>query len=507
MSNISVDYTDEKTWALLQKGHSVGCFQLEQPLAKKWLRRIKPSNLWELAAVGAALRPGPLMSNMTEEYAQNKEAGSFESYNNPIVDEIFATTHNICLFQEQIMKLGEKLAWPHLEENKRLVKVDALRKAVGKKNQQKILEIGKEFVEGCLHNNVEPELADRLFDLIKKSGRYAFNLSHAFQYAEIGFQTAWLKANYPLHFFVTYLSYAKFRPYKWEAIKSLVDEAKVLDIKILPPNFNQKNLHFKVEKDNEIRYGLSHIKHIGKAACKLIKSCPPITHWSEWVKLCFTKEYGRKLDKSAAKNLILTGAFSDLGISRSSLDNIYSCLSKLSDVEVAHVAARCTIETPIEELANLVIESSQVVSVARREAMVASLSKLIQVDLPDDPAWIENEEMSLMGAALTACAVDKKVTIGANTVLESIGDIPEWTKHNLAVVLDEVRYTVTKKGNNPGQKMAIVSFHDATASMTNVPVFPDQFAQYSDFLIPKSCISINMIARKNGWVIERIYPL
>ena len=252
LENIPLD--DEKTWKLIQSGQTRGVFQCESKLVQHWLKKIKPHNLWELSAVIALVRPGALESGFADKYVKNKFGDEeIESFGHPIIDDIFAPTHGILCYQESLIVLARKLAWPHLPEKENLLKADALRKAVGKKDQVKILAIGKEFVEGCLHNKVEPEIANKLFEVIKNCGRYLFNLSHSFKYAMVAYFSAYLKAHYPAQFFTTYLSYAKFKATinkfgkeissKWIETKDLYVDGIRFDINLIGPNINNHNIH------------------------------------------------------------------------------------------------------------------------------------------------------------------------------------------------------------------------------------------------------------------------
>jgi DNA polymerase-3 subunit alpha len=298
-----ISFDDEATWNLICEGHTLGMFQCESPLVQQWLKKIKPRNIWELSVVIAGVRPGSLKSGAMDAYAAVKNGEQEpKDYKNPVIKAVLEDTNGQIIFQEQIMCLGSNLAWPDLPEQDRGVKVDTLRKAIGKKNQQKIIEIGKDFVQGCVRNGTSQEIADDLFQVIQNAGRYAFNLSHSISYSHIAYKTAYLKAHYPLQFIATYLSYAREKLDKWEEIKNLVRDSQYFGIKVNPPNINSKNLHFRITS-GAIDFGLKHLKFFTSATAKLLEKLPPITDWRQLFSVCFTDTYGTRMNSRTAKAL------------------------------------------------------------------------------------------------------------------------------------------------------------------------------------------------------------
>lgn len=510
-----INKQDQDVWSLIQQGVTKGIFQCESKLVQHWLKKIKPQNMWELSAVIASVRPGALESGQTEEYCahKNKEK-EIQSLGHHIIDEVFASTEGVLLYQESIMLLGARLAWPDLPDKERGLKVDELRKAIGKKNQEKILKIGKEFVEGAIRNKVDSVVANKLFEIIKNCGRYLFNLAHSFSYAEIAYETAYAKVHTPLPFFATYLSYAKFKQAhrkngkevggKWNEIKELVYEAnKFFNIKILPPNINSKNEHFAVEKGS-IRFGLSHMKYFGASTMGKIRQLPKIISWQQFVLLTCADRFGIKLGKNSVEALIKTGSFSETKISRSTLLVIYNLLSSLTDREVSKLADLIEEkpEASIEELKPMLLTMADTTCNKNRKAIVSSEVQLLKLDLFDKPEWVELQEKYYLGLPLTATALDSSKQISENTCNDVHDNLPLYTKFNIALVIDEIKPTVTKKGKNPGQKMAFITGHDQSGQIEKMPIFPDAFAVLEDILIPQTSILLTICHGKGGWFVE-----
>lgn len=513
-----INYDDPDVWRLLQSGHTLGVFQCESKLVQHWLKKIKPVNLWELSAVISLVRPGPLNGGFCEEYiAYKNNEKDFESFGDERIDAIFESTHHSMIYQEQLMALGTRLAWAHLDDTNKKLKVDELRKSASKKDQAKILKIGKEFVEGCLHNGVDPEVANRLFEIIKGCGRYLFNLSHSFSYAKIAYKTAYFKTHAAPAFYTTYLSYAKFKQTirrqgkevnsKWIEIKNLCNEARQFGLKIVGPNINTHNEHFLVIPDG-VQYGLSHIKYFGNKTHEKISKLIPILDWRQVILLGFTDDFGFKLNKNTMEALIVTGCFQDTKISRTSLLNMVNCLERLTDKEIKLLLGEILLkESPkISELPTFLVRVADK-TMKKREEIVLAEASLLKVDTYDDPAWVEQVEKDYLGIALSASAVDDKVSDCQDSCSDIVDEVPTWQRLSVAATIDDVKMTITKNGKNPGQKMCFISISDSTGSVERLPVFPDKFMLFEEFLIPKTTAALTLLKGKGGWFVESMYEI
>mgnify|MGYP001570962343 CR=1 FL=1 len=502
----TIPFDDQKTWELIQGGMTCGVFQCESKLVQGWLRKLKPKNIWELSAVISLVRPGCLQSSMTDQYYRNLQNESIESFNHPIIDDVFKTTNGIMIYQETLMSLGAKLAWPHYEEKKRKITVDILRKAVGKKNQQKIMEIGKEFVEGCLHNKVDKEIAERLFEIIKNSGRYLFNLSHSIKYARIAYHTAYLKTHYPLPFYTTYMSYSKLKMKKWQELARLIDEARIFGVPVLPPNINCKNPEFRIENDS-IRYGLNHIKYFGGQTQEYLKSYPIINDWRLAMLVCFTDTYAPRLREPTAEALILSGCFRDCNIPRKTLYNIFQLFTKLTNRELDYCLEQLSENQDfidVKKIPELIQGCINNVCRGKRKLILTDTIKLLNLNEFDHPSWLEENEQQYMGIALSATSVDMSPQDHTGQCINLHGEHYKGEYISINSVIEEIRFTETKKGKNPGQKMAIIKVYDQSGSSPNLPVFPDLFQLSSHLLIEKNTVHLKLSHSNTGWIIEDI---
>ncbi len=502
IDNIPTDAPE--VWDLLCSGHTKGIFQCESKLVQNWIKRIKPRNIWELSAVIAIIRPGCLQSNMTATYVENRNNPDQKiKFGNDIIDSIFETTEGILAYQEQVLQLGTRLAWPHLPFMTTKLKTDTLRKAIGKKDQKKLVEIGLDFVAGCVHNKLDQEIANRLFNILKDCGRYLFNLSHSIKYAIIAYQTAYLKTFYPLQFFATSLSYAKYKNKDKNAeLAGLINDAKILGIPILPPNINCKNLYFRIEGDG-IRYGLSDIKYFGSNFANNLHNIPQINTIQDFIAVCYTDQYGQPPNSTTVDAMIYSGSLSDLNISRKALSELNSVLYSLTDKEMDYVVNNTTNHSTIQSVCDTILNYAENIANKRRREILVSSVKLVDVNGIDHPSWIENLERGYLKAPITQTAVDAKNS--ENYCIELFNEsTPLWATKNLTVILDEVRLTETKNGKNPGQKMAIISFHDTSANVESLPIFPDLFATVQNSLIIGGILELTAKLGKKGWVIDSI---
>jgi DNA polymerase III alpha subunit len=513
MMQIDIDnipYDDAKTWELIQSGLTCGVFQCESQLVQHWLKTIKPRNLWELSAVIALVRPGPLKSGYIEEYVKNKlvSEAEWESIGNKVADSIAKKTNNVYIYQEQLMLLGDKLAWSHMPEDDRLIKVDNLRKAVGKKDQNKILAVGKEFVDGCSHNHINPDVAHKIFELIKNSGRYAFNLSHSMTYAYVAYKTAYLKAHAPLEFYTVYLSYAHEKLDKWEEIEKLVNECRIFSINIVSPNINKKNANFLIDGDDTIRFGLSHIKYgPSRQLMTTIENLPEIKLWQHFIIFGFTKMFGDCPRSTTMESLIKCGAFQNIKLSRKKLLGIYHLFSELSSKELEYAVSNIENYT-VEQIPSLIRDIINNKCMKKRQPLLEShLQVYLEADHYDHPVWVANEEKLLMGVRLSANEIDAKNCDQSDTCCDCSADWPIRTKKTVNVVIDEVIHTTTKKGSNPGQKMARIRVRDGSGQLSNIPVFPDDFMVFGDLLMVNNTVTLNLEMGKTGWICKGMTQL
>ena len=251
---------DEKTYELLGKGETSGVFQLESSGMKDILRKLKPKRFADITAILALYRPGPLGSGMVEDFIKRRHNPNLIKYDHPILSEILEETYGVILYQEQVMGIANKLSGFTMAQG------DTLRKAMGKKIPEIMDEQRKIFIEGAAKNKVPNAVSEKIWNLIVEFAGYGFNKSHSAAYADISYQTAFLKAHYPAQFMTALLTSEKDNTKK---VVSYIEETKRLGIKTLPPSVNESSYEF-ICTDEWSRFGLSAIKNVGSTAIESI---------------------------------------------------------------------------------------------------------------------------------------------------------------------------------------------------------------------------------------------
>ncbi|MCX8096808.1 MAG: DNA polymerase III subunit alpha [Spirochaetes bacterium] len=264
IDNIPLD--DKKTYDLLSSGETAGVFQVESDGMKEMLKNMKPSVIEDIIAALALYRPGPLGSGMDRQYINRKHGRESVEYPHPSLEDILKETYGVILYQEQIMKIAQKICGFTLGQ------ADNLRRAIGKKKKEIMDQMKNDFVSGAVRNGYDEKFARDLFDTIEKFAEYGFNKSHSAAYAIITYQTAYLKAHYPLEY-MTALINSEIG--KFEKMVSYVEESMKMGIKVLPPDVNKSKKLFYPEKTKDgfaIRYGFMGIKGFGEASADEIIS-------------------------------------------------------------------------------------------------------------------------------------------------------------------------------------------------------------------------------------------
>jgi DNA polymerase-3 subunit alpha len=309
---------DPLAYRIFKDGDTLGIFQFESPTARRLCRDIAPSNIGELAAVNALNRPGPLNSGLDRQYIQSKRSGKIQPIH-PLVDPILADTFGVMIYQEQLMLIAMRIGGLTAGQ------ADRLRKAVGKKDAREMEAVLPLLREGALKNSIPTSTTDRILKIMREFAEYGFNKSHSVAYALLAYQTAYLKAHYPLEFLACLLTSV----IGTDREPAYIRELKSRGRKLLPPDVNASEDRFTVEGDS-LRIGLSAIRGVGELVARTIaderKARGP--YLSLW-------DFCRRLDtqrvnQGVIKALILAGAFDSLHHARKGCEEVLStCLDLL----------------------------------------------------------------------------------------------------------------------------------------------------------------------------------
>jgi len=305
ISEISLD--DQETFELIQRGETVGVFQFEGSGMTRWLTVMKPTHFNDLVAMVALFRPGPM--ELIPKYIERKHGKEPITYLHPKLEPILRPTYGIMVYQEQLMRIAQELAGFSLAE------ADILRKAVGKKIKSLLDEQAEKFISGVEKTMGNRKLGESLWKLVEPFARYGFNKSHSVCYALIGYETAYLKARYPVEFMTSLLNNDSGDV---ERITVLANECRRLKIEVLPPNINQSYTDF-VPEDRNIRFGLLAIKNIGgNIASAIVEERfrgGPYKNLEDLI----TRVNHRDLNKKSLESLIKSGTLDSFGNERKTL--------------------------------------------------------------------------------------------------------------------------------------------------------------------------------------------
>jgi DNA polymerase III subunit alpha len=301
---------DAATFKLLRDTKTMGVFQLESRGMRDYLRKLDPKNIEDLIALLALYRPGPLGSDVVDNFIHRKKGIIDVEYPHPKTKPILETTHGVILYQEQVMRIAKDLAGFTLGQ------ADLLRRAMGSKNPEQMEKMRGKFQDGAVERQVPADVAEDIFNLMLKFAGYGFNKSHSTAYALLAYQTAYLKAHYTPEFMASLLTSEIGNQ---EKISQYVFDCRKLGIQVLPPDVNQSSDVFTIVSNRVIRYALSAIKNVGIPAVQSIlkarESEKPFESLSDFCQRVDLKSFTPKMIES----LISAGAFDFCGQTRSTL--------------------------------------------------------------------------------------------------------------------------------------------------------------------------------------------
>src|SRR5262245_35708909 len=307
---------DERTYKLLQRGEAVGVFQLESGGMRDLLVRLKPDRFEDLIAILALYRPGPLQTGMVDQFVDRKHGKEQVAYLHPALEPLLRDTYGTFVYQEQIMLIAQRLAGFTLNE------ADGLRKAMGKKKLEVMQKYKRQFVDGCVRNSVEDDIASQIWDVMERFAEYAFNKSHTTAYAVLTYQTAYLKANHPIEFMAALMTCDMGVTDK---LVPLIDECRRMGIGVLAPEVNRSGVEFGVEDGiaggvergrggRAIRFGLAAVRGVGEGAARAIVGArsrsgglfPSLSDFCEAIDLTH-------VNRATLEALVRAGALDSLG--------------------------------------------------------------------------------------------------------------------------------------------------------------------------------------------------
>jgi DNA polymerase-3 subunit alpha len=405
------------------------------------------------------------------------------------------------IYQEQAMSIAKELAGFDLKE------ADNLRKAIGKKQADKMAKVKKQFIDGArTTGKITEKEAEQIFEWIEKSQRYLFNASHSISYAMNAYLSAYAKAHFPRVFFASYLRFAKDKIDPQQEIKELVRNAIAMDISINIPDFRNLNRFF-ILKDNQIYFGLTDIKGVGDSVYNKIIT---LTNKNTVNELSWTQIISSVLlniNSTASKALISSGAFDYFKKNRTEMLFEYEICSNLTKKELISFIELAKTETSVQKILQYILQNTKLIK-NRKLAFQNYIHSLINppYSLIDKIEWLSDSENALLGVAITCSKLDVYDVSSANANCKTF----KTSYINNIVIAGEIsgiNITKTKTGKNPGLEMAFVTIDDQFGSLDSVIFFPEQFAKYRNYLYAGNVLvfSGNKTKSKDGLVVEKCF--
>ncbi len=308
----AIPMEDQATFDLLTRGDTTGVFQLESSGMRSLLTRLKPNCFEDVIALVALYRPGPLESGMVDDFVKRKHGQTEVTYPLPQLKDILKETYGVIVYQEQVMQIAQEVAGYSLGEG------DILRRAMGKKVAAIMTQQRERFLSGSVERGIDSGMAGYLFDLIEKFAGYGFNKSHSAAYALIAYQTAYLKAHFPVAFMAALLTSDMNDSDK---VVKYMTECREMGVAVLPPDVNESLAEFTVvgEQGDQIRFGLAAVKNVGAAAIEaVIESRQEEGFFGGLFDFCSRVDL-RKVNKRVIESLVQAGAFDTIEPNRARL--------------------------------------------------------------------------------------------------------------------------------------------------------------------------------------------
>ena len=451
IDNLTLD--DADTYKLFSRGDTTAIFQFESHGMRDILRRYQPTRIEDLTALNALYRPGPIQGGMIDDFINRKHGKTKVSYELPQLQDILQETYGVILYQEQVMQIANRLASFSLGE------ADLLRRAMGKKKKEEMAAQRAKFQAGCAKNKIPEKKAERIFNLMEEFAGYGFNKSHSCAYALLAYQTAFMKTHYPVEFIAALLTSETGNMEK--AVK-YINEARGMNIPILPPDVNESDLYFTPVGES-IRFGLAAIKNVGENTAKAIRESKVSGgEFKSLYDFCERIE-PRFLNKRVFESLIKCGAMDSLGpreAMAASIDDAVAAIQR---------AARSR-------------ESGQHGLFGGGNAAEEHVTFLLR----DAAPWSEEErlasEYAMLGFYVSGHPLEKynsRLTEWGVLRLEEVEGQRNGKEISVAALIVGVRPMRSKKGARWG----IFTLQDMTG-VQELLAFPESFGKYEQILKP-----------------------
>ena len=457
---------DQKTMDLFGRAETVGVFQFESQGMQDNLRKLKPEGVDDLIAMNALYRPGPM--DEIPVYIRRKHGHEKVKYEHPLLEDILKITYGVMIYQEQVMRIAQAMGGFSLGQ------ADILRKAMGKKDLDKMEQMRKKFMEGATQRDVPEKVAQEIFDRMAKFAQYAFNKAHATVYAHVAYQSGYLKAHYPIEFMTAYMSSVITDQ---DEVLTIKNEAERMGISILPPDVNTSEAECSIV-DGKLVLGLATIKNVGKSAESILEARKTKKKFSGIFELCASVDI-RLVNKKCLESLVYAGAMDSLRGTRAQL---FASIDKAIDYGQSYQKDRLSGQTNLFEMFGGGGAADQAVSIP--EPSLAAV-----------PPWPYNEllqrEKEVLNFYVSGHPLDRyrEEIRGFSTIALKPENLKK-TKEGSALTLGGVITVCKLFTQRDGRSMAFLTLEDFDGAI-ELLAFGDVYEKFKHLLAVDSMVLVH----------------
>lgn len=465
ISEIPLD--DAEVYRLLSRGETTGVFQLESAGMRRVAKNLKPNKFSDITAMVALYRPGPM--ELIADFIKGKAKPQSVVYPHKDLKPILKETYGIAVYQEQCLQIANVMAGYSLGE------ADILRRAIGKKKRSIMIKEKKKFIRQAKAKGYSAAIAERVWGYIEKFAGYGFNKAHATAYAMIAYQTAYMKAKYPVEFMAALLTA---EVHNKDKIPVAVDETKRMGIHLLPPDINQSEVGFTLIKDphslngKAIRFGLSAVKNVGQSAIKAILKARRQKPFSSLSDFC-RRVNAQKVNKKVLQSLIQVGAFDQFGKRSAMLVGLDSIRQQAAQVQKEAASPQVSMfanqtNNPLSQVKDNLPEVEEL----SKHDLLSFEKQLLGFYLTEHPlanALVKIKKIASHGIS----QIDPSIHLHQNVTVGGI--------------IRNIRRVFTKKNNH---EMAFATLEDDSGQVDLV-VFPRLYSQTKTFWVPEKAVLVS----------------
>lgn len=479
--NIDIDLDtlpldDAKTYEMFSSGNTIGIFQFSKPKMREYLSKLKPKNINDLAAMNALYRPGPM--DLIPDFIDRKFERKEVTYLHKDMEPVLRETYGIIVYQEQVMQLVRVIA------GYSLAKADLVRRAMGKKDEKLMKEQEEEFIQGAAERGYSKKTAKEIFKLILKFADYGFNKSHSVAYSVLAYYTAYLKTHYPLEFMTSQLNC---RYEDMDEMVLLINDCKRMNITLKLPDINTSFSAFTINPnaENEILFGLTAIKNVGKGAVEnLVKERTEHGPFAGFVDFC-SRADSRVVNKKTMEGLIYAGAFDSINKNRKMLyDHYEAIVAKYGAKKISDAGQSSLFGGKQKTNSDHILEQLSGYRDWSDREKLSNEKSVLGIYISSHPLNDYEAEINKLNP----------IKFGDFSDMEADEiDFNKFQRVRMCGVINDLKLKQSKKGN----RFAVFMLEDFTGQGECV-VFPKTYEEYKEILRSDMIVSVIGKAEENG---------